>query len=149
MSETPSDHGFVFLDHKADVYVMAFGKNLNECFEYAAKAMFEVMTDTSKIEPLIRREVHAYGFDLFSLLYSWLEELLYLFDAEGLVFSSFNVQRISKVDEENYVLDAVVFGEKFDPMKHERRTVVKAITYSQMKIYNEDGKFIAKFVLDI
>ncbi|MCS7366804.1 MAG: archease [archaeon YNP-WB-062] len=149
MSEIHGDHGFVFLDHKADVYVMAFGRSLNECFEYAAKAMFEVMTDTSRIEPSIRREIHVNGFDIYSLLYSWLEELLYLFDAEGLVFSSFNVQRISKIDEENYVLDAIVFGEKFDSAKHERRTVVKAITYSQMEIYNEDNKFVAKFLLDI
>lgn len=141
--------GFTFLDHKADVYVMAFGKSLNESFEYAAKAMFEVITDTSKIELSIRRNLRVTGFDLYSLLYSWLEELLYIFDVEKIVFSDFHIYKIDKVDEENYVLEAVAFGEKFDSLKHTRRTIVKAVTYSQMEIECKNDIFIVKFILDI
>lgn len=141
--------GFSFLDHKADVYIMAFGKSLNESFEYAAKAMFEVITDTSMVEPNIKKDISVYGFDLYSLLYSWLEELLYIFDVENIVFSHFHVCSINKTDEENYVLKAFALGEKFNPLKHVRRTIVKAVTYSQMEIKHENDNFIVKFILDI
>ncbi|MCS7097256.1 MAG: archease [Candidatus Methanomethylicia archaeon] len=143
------DCGFQFLDHRADVYIMAYGKNLNESFECAAKAMFEVITDTSRVEPIIKKDITVNGFDLYSLLYSWLEELLYFFDTENMVFSHFFIHEISIINGDNYILNATIFGEKFDPLKHEKRTIVKAITYFQMEIKEEDGKFIVKFVLDI
>lgn len=141
--------GFIFLDHKADAYIMAYGDNLNESFEYAAKAMFEVITDTSKVNPIISKRLHITSFDLYSLLYSWLEELLYIFDTEGIIFSNFHISSISKSDDGLYILDADVSGEIFNPSKHPRKTIVKAITYYQMEIKEEGGKIILKFVLDI
>ncbi len=42
------EKGFEFLEHMADAYVAAYGKNLAEAFENAALAMFNVMTETEK-----------------------------------------------------------------------------------------------------
>ncbi|RLE53057.1 MAG: archease, partial [Candidatus Methanomethylicota archaeon] len=64
---------FEFLDHMADVYIAAYGRDLKEAFENAAKAMFEVMTDISTVNPKVKREIRVEGFDLESLLYEWLE----------------------------------------------------------------------------
>ena len=38
---------FEFLEHTADAYIIAYGKDLAEAFENAALAMFEVMTNTA------------------------------------------------------------------------------------------------------
>ena len=48
---------FVYLEeHTADVAFIAYGKDLNEAFENAAKAMFNVMTDISKVDKKEGRE---------------------------------------------------------------------------------------------
>lgn len=140
--------GFRFLDHTADVYVEAYGSNLREAFENAAKAMFEVMTDISKIRPIIKRHVIVEGEDLQALLYSWLEELLFIFDFDLIAFSRFKVLEIRRGDE-GYSLRADVWGERFNPEVHTRKTEVKAVTYSLMEIRECADRCVVRFVLDI
>ncbi len=140
---------FEFLDHTADVYIAAYGKDLKEAFANAAKAMFQVMTEISTIEPKIERKIRVEGFDLESLLCSWLEELLYIFNVDLLVFSKFEIKRLEKIEEEKFVLEAIAYGEEFDPLKHPRKVEVKAVTYSLMEIIDEPGNCVVKFVLDI
>jgi SHS2 domain-containing protein len=50
---------FEFLEHTADVYIAAYGKSLEEAFENAALAMFEVMTDTEKVSPDMENSVEV------------------------------------------------------------------------------------------
>lgn len=137
---------FEYFDHTADVGIKAYGKSLEEAFENSALAVFEIMTDTSKVEPKEKREVHIDGIDLYNLLYRWIESLLVYYDSELLVFSKFKV----KIDENNLTLDGEAFGEKFDPSRHEGRTYVKAMTYHEMEIKkHEDGSYELTFVVDI
>ena len=82
-------NGFEFFDVTADVGLRAYGKTLEEAFKNAALATFEVMTDTSKIKPSICKKVKIESEDLLALLYDWLDELIFLHDAEYLIFSHF------------------------------------------------------------
>ncbi|MFZ8794378.1 MAG: archease, partial [Acidilobaceae archaeon] len=68
--------GFEHLEHTADVLIEARGSSLSEAFETAALATYEVMTDTSMVEPKVKIEVEVEGYDLFNLLYRWIEELI-------------------------------------------------------------------------
>jgi len=140
---------FTFLEHTADAYIEAYGDTLEELFENATIAMFEVMTDTSKVSPIEVRNVEAEGFDLESLLYRWLEEWLIIRDSENMVFSKFKVKKIAKVGEDQYVIEGLGWGEKFNPRVHEVRTEVKAVTYHMMEIKQENRRWIARFLLDI
>jgi len=139
---------YVFLSHTADAYFAAYGKTLEEAFENAALAMYEVMTNTSKVAPSIEIQVEVKGFDEYSLLYNWLEELLFYTDSEQLVFSEFHVEKIEKENEE-YVLRGTAKGEKFDSSKHESRNQVKAVTYSLMEINRKNSLYEVKVVLDL
>lgn len=136
---------FEFFDHTADVGIRAYGKTLNEAFENAALAVFEIMTDISKVEPKEVREIKIDGFDIENLLYRWIESLLAYYDSELLLFSKFNVN----IDEENFSLEGRAWGEKFNPNKHEGRTVVKAMTYHEMKIEKKGDYYVLTFVVDI
>ncbi|MFP3233728.1 MAG: archease [Sulfolobaceae archaeon] len=136
---------YEFFDHTADVGIKAYGRDLNEAFENAALAVFEVMTDTSKVEPKESREIEIDGMDLENLLYRWIESLLVYYDSELLLFGKFKV----KIDLENLRLNAIAWGEKFDPDKHERRTVVKAVTYHEMSILKTNNGYELTFVVDI
>jgi len=133
----------------ADVYVEVYGDTLEELFENAAIAMFEVMTDTSKVSHRIVKSVSTEGFDLESLLYRWLEEWLIVRDSENMLFSKFKVYKLAKIGEDQFIIEGQGWGEKFNPSVHEVRTEVKAVTYHMMEVKQRDGKWIARFLLDI
>ncbi len=136
---------FEFVDiTTADVAFVAYGKDLNELFANAALAMFEVMINTSQIEKKEEEKVSVEGYDLESLMFNWLNELLYISDSKNLAFSEFEV----KIDDKNFRLESICRGEKINHGKHETRTVVKAATYHQMKIWKEDV-WKAQVILDI
>ncbi len=140
--------GFKFLEHTADVYLVASGLSIEEAFECAAKAMFEVMTDTSKVECVERVEVSDSCTDVYNCLYRWLEDLLVIHDSRNLVFTSFKFKFTSK-DGELIRFSGSACGEHFNPEKHEPRVVVKAVTYSLMKVEQVGNCWYAYVVLDV
>ena len=79
---------FKFLEHTADAKFQAFGKTMEEAFSNAALAMFSIITDIKKIKKALKNEIKAEGSDLKSLLYNFLEELLFLIDTENFLLSS-------------------------------------------------------------
>jgi SHS2 domain-containing protein len=137
---------FEFFDVTADVGFRAFGENLEEAFQNAALAMFDVMTDTSKIEKIEKREIELESEDEQALLYDWLSELLFLHDYEGLVFSEFKINISSKGSDE-FNISAEVWGEKFKHSKHEVRDEVKAVTFHLMEI-KKNNPFMVQVILD-
>lgn len=137
---------FEFFDVTADAGYKAYGNSLEEAFENAALAMFEVMTDTNTINPEIKKEIHVESEDEYALLYDWLSEFLIILDSEFLVFSKFDV-KIERNGEE-YSLNGVAWGEEFDPEKHESRAEVKAVTYHLMEIKHGD-RYMVQAILDI
>ena len=139
---------FEFLGHTADVYIAAYGNDLPEAFENAALALFEVMTDTEKVEPEVEEEVEVEGFDKESLLYNWLEELLIKFETGGRLYSRFKVLSIEE-RKDGYKLKAKIRGETFNPERHPQRTGVKAVTYHRMRIEERPDGVTLKFLLDI
>ena len=139
---------FEFLEHTADAYIAAYGRSLAEAFENAALAMFETMTDTSKVEPKIEDEIEVEGFDEQSLLYNWLESLIVKFEMTGNLYSKFKIIAIEKT-ENGFRLKAKVWGEPFNPEKHPQRVGIKAVTYHMMEVKKETGKVTVKFLLDL
>jgi SHS2 domain-containing protein len=139
---------FEFLEHTADVLIAAHGQTLEEAFENAALAMFEVMTDTTKIDPAQEDTVEVEAEDEYALLYSWLEALLVKFEVKGMLFSKFRIDRIQDTSD-GYKLLAIVWGEKFNAEKHPQKVAVKAVTYHRMEIIKEHDKTTLEFILDI
>ena len=137
-----------FLDHPSDAYIEAYGDTLEELLENSALALFDVMVNVNKVEPKVVREVEVKGFDLENLLYNWLEEWLFHYCSEALVFSKFRVEKLSRENGE-YVVKAKGWGEEFNLEKHEPEVEVKAATYYQMSISRKNNKWVARFILDI
>ncbi|MEM1981063.1 MAG: archease [Candidatus Hadarchaeales archaeon] len=138
---------FEWVEHPSDIGFRAYGKDLGEAFENAALALFEIMTDTGRVEPREEVEVELEAEDEQALLYDWLDRLLYFRDAEGLLLSRFEVE----VREEGgkWRLRGRAWGERFDPSKHEERTAVKAMTYHLMEIRKEGDRVVVQAVVDI
>lgn len=139
---------FKFLEHRADAYIAAYGKTLEEAFENAALATFETMTQTNRITPKTEETVEVEGYDQKALLYNWLEVLLVKFDTTKTLYNKFAIDKIQKTDK-GYKLKAKVQGEKYNPKKHPQKVGVKAITYHRMEIKKTPSKTTVKFILDI
>jgi len=139
---------FKFLEHTADAYIAAYGKDLAEAFENAAAAMFEVMTDIKKVKPEVEDYVEVEAADEYALLYNWLEELLVKSEINEMLYSKFEISELARTAD-GFRLKAKIWGEKFNPEKHPQKVGVKAVTYHQMKIRKEPGKTTVKFILDI
>ena len=120
---------FEFFDVTADIGFYAYGNNLNEAFENAGLALFNIISKTEYIEPITSE-------DKVSLLYDFLEELLFLHEIEFMLFSQFKVT-INKTDD-GYHLNATIEGEGINWDKHYRGDEVKAITFHKMNIIEKD-----------
>jgi len=139
---------FEFLEHTADVLISAHGASLEQAFENAALAMFEVMTDTTKINPVEKDTFEVEAEDEYALLYSWLEALLVKFEVNGMLCSKFEILGLED-NSEGFKLKANVWGERFNAEKHPQKVAVKAVTYHRMEIIKEHDKVTVEFILDI
>ncbi len=140
---------FEFLEHTADLYIAAYGENLEEAFENAAYAMFDGMTDLEKVQAKLRESVTVEGYDEQALLYNWLEALLVKFDITGSLYSRFEIAKIEHTSS-GFRLKAKIWGEPFNPEKHLSKVGVKAVTYHQMEISRDAwGEVAVRFILDI
>ncbi|XP_063484068.1 protein archease isoform X10 [Symphalangus syndactylus] len=99
-------------------------------------AMFGYMTDTGTVEPLQTVEVETQGGDLQSLLFHFLDEWLYKFSADEFFIP--REVKVLSIDQRNFKLRSIGWGEEFSLSKHPQGTEVKAITYSAMQVYNEE-----------
>ncbi|XP_046861867.1 protein archease-like isoform X2 [Xenia sp. Carnegie-2017] len=125
----------------------AWGDDLIEAFEQVGIAMYGYMTELENVEVLRSETISAQGDDILSLLFHFLDELLFLFCAEPF-FIGKQIE-IIEFDKEAFRIEAVVRGETFDLDKHPQGTEVKAITYSNMQVFDEEGNHQVYVIIDI
>jgi SHS2 domain-containing protein len=133
---------FKFLEHTADMKFQAYGKTIEEAFENAAYALKEVMYGKLKIKEKIKKKIEVSGKDNESLLYDFLEEFLYLLDAEDFLLSG-----IKSIKMKDKKLTAEIIGDKGE--NYQFTNNVKAITYNQMFVKQKEGKWLAQVVVDV
>ncbi len=147
VNAVPEQKRFEFMEHTADVYVAAYGADLEEAFENAAVATFQAMTEVGEVRAAIEDVIEVRGQDEQALLYNWLEELLVKFETTYNVYSRFEVSSIEKTPS-SFRLKAKIWGEPFDPEKHPQKIGIKAVTYHLMEIIKEQKSVTVKFLLD-
>lgn len=125
--------GFKYFEVTADIGFQAYGKDFNEAFKNAGLAIFNIISDTETISPKITKSFEITSEDEVSLLYDYLEELLFLHETEFMLFSQFDIQ----IDD-NLNLKATIKGEHINWDKHIRKTEIKAITFHKMDVKLEN-----------
>ena len=136
---------YKFLDHATDAIIEVRAKNLKEAFSVTADAVINLTLDQDKVEEKEKKQFSANGKDLRYLLFSWLEEIPFVLITEG-----FAIKKVEFEIKENngYEIDAIAFGEPLDFKKHNFKVEIKAPTFYEMEIKEEDGIFM-KFLLDL
>jgi SHS2 domain-containing protein len=131
-------------EHTADLGLRVRAADLNTLFAEAAEALSAaIVEDVSAIQPREPLTVRIAGTDRAYLLFDWLRELLYRFDAERRLFRRFEV----RVRDDG--LDATARGEPHEAERHPLSHEVKAITYHRLRLEREGDGWIAEVIVDI
>jgi SHS2 domain-containing protein len=131
-------------DHTADLGLRVRAGDLDTLFAEAGVGLFAMMIENpDAVRPAESQAVELTGTDREFLLFDWLRELLYRFDAEHWVFARFDVT----VRDDG--LTATVHGEKLDRTRHHLSHEVKAITYHDLKVEPDGDGWLAEVIVDI
>jgi len=115
--------------------LVAYGKSLAEAFANAAYGLFSLIVEPNKVKKKESRKVTVQAQDAESLLFNWINELIYIFEVERLLFKSFDITEFT-----GQSLEATCWGEKYDPSRHQLKTGVKSATYHMLKVDGEKNR---------
>jgi len=135
---------FRFLDHTADLGILVYGKDLRELFTNAGEAFFTIITDLQMVRESTERTIQIESSNLEDLMVNWLGELLYLHDVDGLLFKSFSIDELR-----DGTMRARARGEVFQEERHVIKTEIKAVTYHQIQVKEERGRWRARIIFDL
>ncbi len=134
-------------DATADIAYFAYGRSLAGMYENAALGLFSIITDLDKVDKIQTDMVTVEAEDREALLLDFLNELLYRWDVDKVLFSDFACELLE--EDGRFVITAECKGESFDERKHSAKAGVKAVTYFGMEVVEEGGIWRAKITLDV
>ncbi len=138
------DMRYNLTDHTADFGIHVFGSDLNNLFENAASAMFDVITDMEKLQGLNEHKIHVKGDDWPDLMVNWLREMLFLWTGRELL-----AKKISILSLCEYELTASIMCDPYDPDNHFIKNEIKAVTYHQIEVYGAPTGWESKIIFDV
>jgi SHS2 domain-containing protein len=135
---------FELLEHTSDVGVLARGRTRDEALIAASQGLVSILVNPSNFKPLEERYFKATGRDEAAQVINWLNEILFFFDTEGMVFVEFKIQSWSSNEIVGHAK-----GERLDIDRHEFRTAVKAATYHQFESHQTPGGWEIRVFVDV
>jgi len=132
---------FEILEHTADLKIRVFGKTKEELFENAMVGMFEAAKYEKEIKSQKSKvKIKIKSIDLSSLLVDFLSEVLYLTETKKLVFEKVEFRKFTENE-----IEANLFGK---PLKR-MGVHIKGVTYHDLDIHQEKGKWQATILFDV
>lgn len=131
-------------DHTADLGIRIFGRTYEEFMANAAYALFDLLTDLDRVEKTLSREIQVEAADREELLIRWLSELLFLYESQGYLFKKIHFSHLDQTS-----LQAIAHGEIRDSSRHEFKTEIKAVTYHQVEIKENNGSWEGRVIFDL
>jgi SHS2 domain-containing protein len=136
---------FQLLDHTSDVGILARGSTREEALVEASKGLVSILVKPDDFRPLEERYLCASGTDEAAQIVNWLNEILFFFDTEEMVFVDFAIDSCNAGE-----IVGRARGERFNVDRHEFRTAVKAATYHQFESHlTADGGWELRIFVDI
>jgi SHS2 domain-containing protein len=135
---------YELFEHTADLGLRVTAPTLDALFADAARGLAAMIVERPEaVRPEVEERFDIAGTDREFLLFDWLRELLYRFDADKRVFADF------AVTVTDAGLTATARGEPLDPARHGRSHEVKAITYHELKVEPTADGWLAEVIVDI
>ena len=135
-----------YIEHTADAGVDITAASREELFTLGARALYHLALDYDTVEARIERRLDFAAPDLAELFHEWLAELLYLLDAEELVFKKFAFE----FGEDDGGLVVTAWGEDLDFGRHQPHGEIKNVTYEDFAVERrDDGTYHARVIFDL
>jgi len=131
------------LPHTADLRLEITGSGFPQLVENAGKALTALLTDRRKVRKTLSRAIIIEGENPEELLVNWLNELIYWFEVQKILFADFNFEKLVKGQ-----MKVTAHGEEFSPQKHILKDKPKAATYHLLNVEKNADRYIARVVLD-
>ena len=140
--------GFRFVDDVAiaDCAVDLEGRDLGDLFDAAAAALAALSVDPATVATTVERLIALEAPALDLLLHDWLSELIWLKDAERLVFTE---SRARVCGEGPARVEARVRGGVIEAGRTALRADAKAVTLHQLAVERAGDGWRARVVIDI
>ena len=132
--------GFEEVEHTSDVALRVWGQDLPELFANAARGMAWLLVNPEAVIAAIEERVELTAQDAETLLVSWLGELLYLGEEDGIVFTAFELEQVTPTR---------LRGTARGGTPGEWRRHIKAVTFSEMEIRPGERGLETKVVFDV
>lgn len=130
-------------DHTADLGLRICAADLDTLFAEAGLALLTALVENPQaVGDDVTFTVELPADDLEYLLFDWLRALLMKFEMERVLSSRFEVRVGDGVT-------ATVWGENYDPSRHEPAHEVKAITYHDLRAEKTADGYLAEVIIDI
>jgi len=133
-------------EHTADLRFRIRASTLEGLFAEAVRALMETLYGETTGPVTESRAVAVNAADREALLHDFLSEVLFLAEAENLVFSSVDV---AIAEGPPLSVRATLRGTPFDPIRHAGGTEVKGIAYFDLSIVEADGGYRLEIVFDV
>jgi protein archease len=135
---------FEFLEHTSDVGILARGANREEALVAASHGLVSILVDPAGFRPSEERYFKASGRDEAAQIVNWLNEILFFFDTDCLIFVEFTIDSWGSAE-----IIGRAKGERFDVDRHELRTAVKAATYHQFQSHPASRGWEIRVFVDV
>jgi SHS2 domain-containing protein len=131
--------GFTEIAHTADWSLKVWAPDLPLLFTQCAEGMYWLMQASLRAAPRVQRALDLQGEDLETLLVSFLSELLYLGESEGLGFDQFQLTLSGNR------LQAALTGAPIAEWKKE----IKAVTFHNLAVNPTRTGYTVTIVFDV
>ena len=131
---------------KSDFAFEVIADTLSELFRGAGIATMVAMVNPDSIKATNEWKFELEAENVMLLLYDFLSELIYLKDAETVLFKDFE---ISVEEDEKPKLKCKAYGSQIDWDNDELLTDVKAVTLYEFKVEKKENQWICHVVLDL
>ena len=131
-------------DHTADVGLEAQADTLGELFEALAEGLADVICPRGQVRVAETREIDVSAEDVEALAVDFLWQVMDTIQAERKAVAAVTVDEIDRTH-----VSATVQCEDLDPARHEIEAEVKAVTYHELSIQQDDDQWIGRVILDL
>ncbi|MFH1856195.1 MAG: archease [Candidatus Omnitrophota bacterium] len=135
---------FEMIEHTGDAGMKAYGTTKEEMFVNAATGMFSIIADLKSIKMQDSIDIEVEADNIEELFVAWLRELLYQCDVKKVIFKAFSIEFL---DDKH--LRALCYGERINIEKQKLKTEIKAVTYHQLKVWQENSLWIGQIIFDL
>jgi SHS2 domain-containing protein len=142
---------FEIVEHTADVGIRAWGDDLKEVFEAAAKGMVSIVVDSGSVKERVKREIGVEAENIEELLIKWLREILFSMEREGVLYSQIEVKEANFYGREgdSYRILGDLSGERLNMTRHGICTEIKAVTRHGFFLKRRKRGWEAQILFDV